>query len=249
MKKVSKILTNRWLQHLVFWVLSLYAIGSYFSISNELKTIDFIYSFFFHIPLLWLVYINLRYHIPKFLLKGRYVLYFLLSLFNLAAAYFIHQVFFDVIVPILPTDFYMVSFTDMPVLLTIFTIYLVLTTLLKLSKSWYELQQLEKEKLSLELNSLKMQINPHFLFNSLNSMYSLARKKSDKTPDAILRLSNLMRYMIYEVSEEVALSKEVDSIQDYLDLQKLRTEEDATITFTVEGETENRMITPLLFFP
>ena len=80
-------------------------------------------------------------------------------------------------------------------------------------------------------------------------MYSLARKKSDKTPDAILRLSNLMRYMIYEVSEEVALSKEVDSIQDYLDLQKLRTEEDATITFTVEGETENRMITPLLFFP
>lgn len=245
----NKTLTASWLQHLTFWVLSLYAIGSYFSISNELKTIDFIYSFFFHIPLLWLVYINLRYHIPRFLLKGRYVLYLFLSVFNLAAAYFIHQVLFDVIIPVLPTDFYLVSFTDGSVLLAIFIIYLVLTTLLKLSKSWYELQQLEKEKLSLELNSLKMQINPHFLFNSLNSMYSLARKKSDKTPDAILRLSNLMRYMIYEVSEEVALSKEVDSIHDYLNLQKLRLEEDASISFNVEGKLEDRMIAPLLFFP
>ncbi len=80
-------------------------------------------------------------------------------------------------------------------------------------------------------------------------MYSLARKKSDKAPDAILRLSNLMRYMIYEVSEEVPISKEIDAIQDYLDLQKLRLEEDANITFTVEGATEHQMIAPLLFFP
>ena len=149
----------------------------------------------------------------------------------------------------MPTDFYMVSFTDISVLITIFLIYLGLTTLLKLSKSWYDLQQLEKEKLLLELNSLKMQINPHFLFNSLNSMYSLARKKSDKAPDAILRLSNLMRYMIYEVSEEVSLVKEIEAIQDYLDLQKLRLEESANVTFSVEGETDHRMIAPLLFFP
>ncbi|MEO9483555.1 MAG: histidine kinase [Ekhidna sp.] len=249
MRKIKSILTSQWLQHLTFWVLSFYAIGSYFSISNELKIIDFIYAAFFHIPLVALTYINLRYHVPKFLLKERYVAYLLLSFFNISFAYFLHQVVFEVLIPILPTDFYMVSFTDMSVLMTIFGIYWLLTTLLKLSKSWYQLQQLEKEKLSLELNSLKMQINPHFLFNSLNSMYSLARKKSDKAPDAILRLSNLMRYMIYEVSEDVPLSKEVDSINDYLDLHRLRVNEDATIDFQKEGDMDEQMIAPLLFFP
>lgn len=249
MNKIKNFLSSTWLQHLIFWVLSLYAIGSYFSISNELKIIDFIYSMFFHIPLLALSYLNLRYHVPQFLLKERYVIYLLLSIFNIAFAYFLHQLVFEILIPVLPTDFYMVSFTDMSVLITIFVIYWVLTTLLKLSKSWYRLQQIEKEKLSLELNSLKMQINPHFLFNSLNSMYSLARKKSEKTPDAILRLSNLMRYMIYEVSDDVPLSKEVDSINDYLDLQRLRLNEDANISFQTEGDLANQMIAPLLFFP
>ncbi|MEP1034979.1 histidine kinase [Ekhidna sp.] len=249
MEKIKNMLLSNWLQHLVFWVLSFYAIGSYFSISNELKIIDFIYSAFFHIPLLVLCYINLRYHVPMFLLRERYTLYLLLSFINIGFAYFLHQLVFEILIPVLPTDFYMVSFTDMSVLITIFTIYWVLTTLLKLSKSWYRLQQIEKEKLSLELNSLKMQINPHFLFNSLNSMYSLALKKSDKTPDAILRLSNLMRYMIYEVSEDVPLSKEVESITDYLDLQKLRINEDAIITLETDGDLDSRMIAPLLFFP
>lgn len=249
MGKIKNILASKWFQHPLFWMLSFYAIGSYFSISSEIKIIDFVYSAFFHIPLILLVYINLRHHIPRFLLKERYAIYLLLSFFNLGFAYFLHQIVFEILIPLLPTDFYMVSFTDMSVLISIFTIYLVLTTLLKLSKSWYQLQRLEKEKLSLELNSLKMQINPHFLFNSLNSMYSLARKKSDKTPDAILRLSNLMRYMIYEVSDDVPLTNEVESINDYLDLQKLRLSEDDEIAFDIEGNMENRMIAPLLFFP
>ncbi len=249
MEKVKSILFGNKVLHLAFWVLSFYAVGSYFSISSEIKIIDFVYSAFFHVPLLVLVYLNLNYHVPKFLLKERYLVYLLLSAFNIAFAYFLHELVFEILIPIMPTDFYMVSFTDMDVLLTIFAIYWAITTLLRLSKSWYQLQHLEKEKLALELNSLKMQINPHFLFNSLNSMYSLARKKSDKTPDAILRLSNLMRYMIYEVSEDVSLAKEIESINDYLDLQRLRINEDAKITFETIGEMENRMVAPLLFFP
>ncbi len=249
MERVRKILSSNQLLHTVFWLLSFYAIGSYFSISSEIKIIDFVYSAFFHVPLVVLVYLNLNYHVPKFLLKERYAIYLLLSVFNISFAYFLHELVFEILIPVLPTDFYMVSFTDIIVLITIFTIYWGLTTLLRLAKSWSQLQHLEKEKLALELNSLKMQINPHFLFNSLNSMYSLARKKSEKTPDAILRLSNLMRYMIYEVSEDVSLAKEIDSINDYLDLQRLRIAEDAEISFHTEGEMENRMVAPLLFFP
>lgn len=246
----KKFISSKWIQHFGFWVLSLYAIGSYFSISNELKIIDFIYSAFFHIPLMILVYINLRLHIPKFLQQERYVLYLLMSGFNLAAAYFIHQLVFDLMIPVLPTDFYMVSFTEASVLISIFFLYLGITTLLKLSKSWYELQEVEKERLSLELNSLKMQINPHFLFNSLNSIYSLARKKSDKAPAAILQLSDLMRYIIYEVAEEDAyLEKEIEAMKDYIELQTLRLEPGTNIKFSTEVKDPNQKVAPLLFFP
>jgi LytS/YehU family sensor histidine kinase len=234
-------------------MLSFYIIGSYFSISGIIKLIDFIYSGFFHIPLVLLVYINIGYLVPNFLQKEKYVSFILLSTLNIGLAYIIHELLFEILIPLIPGEFfgvfYIVSFTDSRVLVFIFGFYLVISTLLKLSKSWYELQQLEKEKLSLELNSLKMQINPHFLFNSLNSLYSLARKKSDKTPIAIMHLSNLMRYMIYEVSEEVILSKEIEILRDYLNLQMLRTEEDVNISFQIEGDTEHRMIAPLLFFP
>ncbi len=241
---------NTWIQHLSFWVLSLYFIGNYFSISNELKVIDFIYSGFFHLPLFFLAYVNLRYHIPKFLLKEKYVIYALLASLNIAASYFIHKLVFDIMIPLLPTDFYMVSFTEARVLLTILLFYLVLTTLLKLSKSWYLLHQLERENLSLELNTLKMQINPHFLFNSLNSMYSLARKKSGRTPGVILMLSDLMRYMIYEVSDErVSIEKEIEAIHNYLDLQKLRVEEKTDIQFRAEVINHDFKVAPLLFFP
>ena len=250
MKSLKSLFQSRFLYHFLFWAASLYSIGSYFSISNEIKAIDFIYAGFFHIPLFWLVYMNLNYLIPKFLLNQKYLIYGLMTFFNLSAAYFLHQVLFEFVIPILPTDFYMVSFTDIGVLFTIFGIYWIISTLLKLSKSWYKLQQTEKEKLTLELNSLKMQINPHFLFNSLNSMYSLARKKSDKTPGVILMLSDLMRYMIYEVSDDrVTVEKEIEAIRNYLDLQKLRVEEKTDIQFQVEVSNHDTRIAPLLFFP
>lgn len=247
---IKRVVSKNWLQHLIFWVLSLYGIGSYFSISSFFKVIDFIYSGFFHIPLVILVYVNIRYLIPRFLQKEQYFPFVLLGLFNVAFAYFLHELLFEIIIPILPTDLYMVSFADMWILISIFGIYWGISTLLKLSKSWYQLQQLEKENLSLELNSLKMQINPHFLFNSLNSIYSLARKKSDQTPSVILELSNLMRYMIYEVSDEkVSLDKEIEAIENYLDLQKLRVEKETDIQFKLVIEDRERKIAPLLFFP
>lgn len=248
--RLLHILESKWLQHTLFWLLSLYAIGSYFSISSLIKFIDFIYAGFFHIPLLALVYINLYYLIPNFLQKGRYFPYFLLSFFNLGLAYFLHEITFEFVIPILPTSYYMVSFTDMSVLFTIFGVYWIFTTLFKLSKSWYQLQKQERNKLQFELNSLKMQINPHFLFNSLNSVYSLALSKSDKTPDVILGLSDLMRYMIYEVTDDsVSLEKEVEAIENYLDLQKLRVENVADIQFNIEGDPSSIQIAPLLFFP
>ncbi len=250
MKFLKLILSKRWIQHLAFWVLSFYTIGAYFSISNFLKIIDFVYSLIFHIPLMLLVYVNLRFLVPRFFLRESYFLFVLGSALNIGIAYLIHELAFDHLIPILTTDFYLVSFTEMWVLLTIFAIYSLLSTLLKLSKSWYNLQAVERERLSLELNSLKMQINPHFLFNSLNSIYALSLKKSDRTPKSILELSNLMRYMIYEVSEEkVALSQEIDALQHYLRLQELRLDDGVNLNLKIEVDDPQKGIAPLLFFP
>ncbi|MEM6641373.1 MAG: histidine kinase [Bacteroidota bacterium] len=241
---------TRWLQHLVFWIFSFYVIGSYFSISNELKLIDFIYSGFFHFPLILMVVVNVRLLIPRVLLKEKYLLYGLFAGISIVGAYLLHQLIFDFLIPVLPTDLYIVSFADSKVLFSIFGGYLVVSTLLKLSKSWYQLQQLEKENLFLELNTLKMQINPHFLFNCLNSIYSLARKKNEQTPGVILMLSDLMRYMIYEVADDkVSIENEVEAIKNYLDLQKLRVEKITDIQFNVDVDDFNQQLAPLLFFP
>ncbi len=245
-----KILSSKGVRHLGFWVSSFYAIGTFFSISNTPKFIDFYYALFFHVPLVVLVYLNLRLLVPYFLKKKKYLYYTFLAFANIGLVYLIHELVFEIILPILPTEYYMVSFTDLSVLISIFLIYTGLTSLLTLSKSWYQLQQLEKEKLETELNSLKAQINPHFLFNSLNSIYSLALSKDERTPKLVLELSSIMKYMLYEVSEDLTpLQKEVEMLKDYIHLQKIRSDDSAQIQFEITGELTDKLIPPLLLFP
>ena len=133
-------------------------------------------------------------------------------------------------------------------------IALLLSATIRIAQEWYknekQKQEMEKEKLASELSFLKSQVNPHFLFNTLNGIYSLANRKSDKTPGAIVKLSDLMRHMLYESGkEEILLDKEIDYIKNYIELQKLRLPEDAKITFDVEGDTAGKKIRPMLLIP
>ncbi|MFT6055435.1 MAG: hypothetical protein ACJASP_002339, partial [Roseivirga sp.] len=129
MRFFYKFISAKWVQHPAFWLLSIYAIGSYFSIAISLFAfIDYFYSLLFHIPLFFLVYVNLRLLIPHFLQKGKYLLYVLLVASDIGITYLIHEFTFEILLPVLPTEFYMVSFTDWHVLVNIFLIYLILTT-------------------------------------------------------------------------------------------------------------------------
>jgi LytS/YehU family sensor histidine kinase len=114
-------------------------------------------------------------------------------------------------------------------------------------------KELENQKLKAELSFLKMQVNPHFLFNALNNIYSLAvMEKSKKTGDSIMKLSELMRYVLYEKEDaenKVSLDKEIRHINSYIDLEKLRHPGDIYINFSIEGETNDKRIAPLLLFP
>ena len=113
-----------------------------------------------------------------------------------------------------------------------------------------KLKQTEKEKLSNQLSYLKAQINPHFLFNTLNSIYSLALVKSDLTADAVVKLSSMMRYVTTEASTDlVPLTKEIDYLNNYIRLQKMRLGDTADVSYEVSGDGAGKQIAPLILIP
>nr|WP_237488268.1 histidine kinase [Hufsiella ginkgonis] len=107
----------------------------------------------------------------------------------------------------------------------------------------------EKEKLTAELSFLKSQINPHFLLNSLNNIYSLAYQRSEKTAEAVLKLSEIMKYMLYESNDmRVPISKEIHYLENYVELQKIRLKDSAFVELDVEGDV-SQTIVPLILIP
>lgn len=111
-------------------------------------------------------------------------------------------------------------------------------------------QQLRIEKQQAELNYLRSQTNPHFLFNTLNNIYSLTRDKSDMAPESILRLSKILRFMLYETSGDfISIEKELKIMNDYIELEKLRYDESLRINFNYDVEDMKQAIPPLLLIP
>jgi two-component system, LytTR family, sensor kinase len=111
-------------------------------------------------------------------------------------------------------------------------------------------KELIKEKLSTELKLLRNQINPHFLFNSLNNIYALSRKKSENAPEAIMKLSDLLSFMLYESGKEtICIREELSFLKDYIELQKIRYQDKLTLKIIEEIDNLDESITPLLFIP
>ena len=165
--------------------------------------------------------------------------------------------FFEHLVDYVLPGYYFISYYEFYDIAQFFIVYMGLTTLLKLSKAWFQLSAsekklsiAEKDKLDAELRALKSQINPHFLFNSLNNLYALSLKEDKQTPAFILKLSEVMRYMIYESNEDfVSLKKELNFIKNYVALQKLRSDHRARISFHISGKVGKQKLAPLLFIP
>ena len=125
---------------------------------------------------------------------------------------------------------------------------------IRLVKKWYvekEIQnKLEKEKLTVELQLLRSQLHPHFLFNTLNSLYAMTLERSKEAPEAVLQLSSLLRYILYECNAPaVSLCEEIKSLQDYIALEKMRFGGRLDVSLSFTGDIANRTIAPLLFLP
>ena len=111
------------------------------------------------------------------------------------------------------------------------------------------LEAAQRKQVETELHFLKSQVNPHFLFNTLNNLYGLSLKKADTTPDAILRLSSILRYMLYESdAERVSFEKEKEIMQAYINLELLRLPANDDFRFVIESDREY-MVPPLLWLP
>ena len=132
--------------------------------------------------------------------------------------------------------------------------FMIFTGMIKFAADWFELEnkkkQLENDKLNAELNYLKAQINPHFLFNTLHNLNYLALSKNDEASDVIVKLSNIMRYMIYEAGKKrVPIRAELDYISDYLDLEKIRLNRQVDLEIDTSGVDDQLPIAPLVLIP
>jgi two-component system, LytTR family, sensor kinase len=123
--------------------------------------------------------------------------------------------------------------------------------LIRFMINWFESQKLRDELINnqqaSELALMRSQINPHFLFNTLNNIYSLVYRKSDEAPEAVMKLSSIMRYMLYDsVAQKVPLGKEIEYLKNFIELQNLRIRHTDFVSLRIDGNTERRTIAPML---
>lgn len=210
----------------------------------------FVYFGFFNITIF---YTNYLYILPKYLSERRYwicslhiiLLIMISGLFKYGFAYLFKETILLRGESEIPFSQYYVG--------AVFTgiFFIFLSTAFKFSVDWFLNEKvnknLENEKLVAELAFLRSQINPHFLFNSLNNIYSLAYQKSDRAPEAIMKLAEIMRYMLQESNEPlVKLSREIRYLENYIELQKLRFKGEAYIDLTITGDYAEQEIAPLI---
>ena len=199
-------------------------------------------------------YYNYLFLIPRFLLRRRILVYFLMLLAGYSIVSLVNVAFvygtFGMIDHHHAFSFWRAVLSPLSPAIMIFA----LSSALRITIEWFrnerQKKEMESEKLASELAFLKSQVNPHFLFNILNNICSLARKKSDETENAIIRLSQIMRYMLQDSKDEkVSLGREVEYLNSYMDLQKLRLPDHVKTEFIVEGDPDLLSIEPLLLIP
>ncbi len=253
----NKCVQSQWVRHSGFWFLSLCVMTVGFSMSWPATLADLTYTALFHVSLLSAVYLHLCILVPKFLLRQRYLLYVPLLVILILLAVLLNEFTYHYLSDwIFPGYFFISYYTQWQIALFV-GIYLLITTLLMLSRSWVELQRTKlvleetrRRNVETELQALRDQVNPHFLFNSLHSIYALALEGNPRTADLVLRLADILRFLLYEnKGEKISLSKELECIEAFIALQRERLPDSAQVKFVKEVDAINSQIAPLLLVP
>lgn len=267
MRSKSQVKYQTVVQHLLFWMAYLLSLAiSYDWENTDQLTFKLVPALFTTtIPItIFLTYINLYLLMPAFYYRQKYVDYAVSLLIALFAGGLLIRFTTHIFIlpweqihnPVrykqenknfwIPIRILRISFIPFPVI--------AITMLIELMRNAYRqqknLRELEKEKFSAEMGLLKAQINPHFFFNTLNSLYGLTLKGSDKAPKVVLRLSELMHYMLYETrSDKVLLEKEISHLENYISIEQMRFADRLDLSFLYSGDISGKMIAPLLLLP
>lgn len=245
--------------HIIFW--SIYILfntlrwGSYFD--------DYLYSLKANLlgfPIhMTLAYLNVYYLMPKFVYKKKYLSY----------AAFVFTALFVMLLVKYYLTYYLVSTNVWPegpeepnglsfnfaIQMMLGELYVVaFVTAIKVTIDWLgendRFNDLEKRQLTTELRFLRTQVSPHFFFNTLNNIYALTLEKSDKASEVVLKLSELMRYLLYATKKRKQdLTSELQCIQNYIDLERIRFSDQLMVKVTVQGDLNNKKIAPMLLIP
>ncbi|HZG01380.1 MAG TPA: histidine kinase, partial [Chitinophagales bacterium] len=246
---------KRVLMHAAFWFAWLsrtfYDIASLYNTQGA-----FVFTGAYLLSQLPLVYIHLYLLVPKLLHQRRYVLYAL----STVALLYGYSAFNYLLMRGIPSSWIPFNLElyigNLDPTYDVFEGAFALVISYSLKYAWMaittknQLLKLEKDNLQLELNALKAQVNPHFLFNTLNNIYALSMQKSDKSPEMILKLSDMMRYVLYECNtDKVPIEKEFKFIRDYIDLERIRHHERVKIDLQINANGEETSIEPFLLMP
>lgn len=264
LRTITKILILKTFKHLLFWSVVLLFFTYFFSAGSSNFKDTLMFSVFLMPTTIATTYVSIYKLIPDYLITKRYVLFTLYSVYTLIISLYLIMVsiFFSLIY-LSNFEFNQMNPITRNIILVTSSVYLVVILvsafkLLQLNlKSNKKTAILESKILETqlklkeqELNYLKMQIHPHFLFNTLNTMYGAALKKADETPEMILKLSNLLDYLLYQVDKpSVSLEDEINHIEDYISLEKMRFNDTLRIHFTKKIESKSITVAPMLFIP
>lgn len=238
-------------------------------VTGNARTLLLLHAIIYNIMLLATLYINTLIFVPKFLLRKKYFIYaigLLLSIvLHTSILVFYREYILDHIPGIKTYDFsYYSAFMRSDRAHTLaFFLYLFYSSscfaviqfsLVFLGQHFFiavrQNELIRQQQTEIELSVLKSQVNPHFLFNVLNSIYSLSLKKSDQTPEVVMRLSEILRYMLYEAKYEfVPLKKEIQMLRDYADIEKMRLSSGQVLSFYCDHRVSAYQIAPLLLIP
>ncbi len=271
---ISNSKTERVVYHVLFWVLIIVVGDTIYSLMYDKEiTTKLLLNTIYYTPTDILgVYITIYVLFPMFLYKKKYFY------FSLSFLIFISILLFAITLPLQFNGFLKfygeqyIENGNTPGIdcfmkkhflsaLTSKLMIIGIASAIILTKKWVSSQKkqqiLENEKLEIalklkesELKFLKSQINPHFLFNALNNLYSLTLEKSENAPETVLKISALLDYMLYDCNVAfIDLDKEIDSLINYIDLQKMRYSKNADIEFNITGDSCNTKVAPLIFLP
>ena len=258
---INAILQKRWLSHVIFWVLLLFSYSLAMINGYDSFYKSFNRNLILLIPQILASYFIIYYLNPKYLYKKKYFGFAVLFVigtyvFSILARVLLVHVIEELYreLPFRKESFYEIA-TDFKKLYKDFfyRVYLpvFLVVSVKLIKERFEEKNrqevLQKEKVTAELNFMKAQIHPHFLFNTLNNLYVLTLQKSDKASETVLKLSEMLDYMLYKCnSNRVTITEEVQLIQNYINLEQLRYGERLEVVFNTDIDSNHTQIAPLI---